>query len=109
MAGYNSCVEILQSGVPAVLLPRSFPRQEQLIRANLMAKRGWVAVLPEADPDPQRLLKAVEGALASPRLKDSPADLNGLGKLCGVIHELLLSAGLIQTMAHLEHPKNSAM
>ena len=109
MAGYNSCVEILQSGVPAVLLPRSFPRQEQLIRATLMAKRGWVTVLPEADPNPQRLLEAVETALASTRRKHSPADLNGLGKLCDVIHELLLSAGLIKTMAHLEHPKNSAM
>ena len=109
MAGYNSCVEILQSGVPAVLLPRSFPRQEQLIRGTLMAKRGWVTVLPEADPDPQRLLRAVEAALASSRRKHTPADLNGLGKLCGVIHELLQSAGLIQTMAQLKHPKNSAM
>jgi len=109
MAGYNSCVEILQSGVPAVLLPRSFPRQEQLIRATLMAKQGWVTVLPEADLDPQRLLNAVETALASPRRQHSPTDLDGLGKLCGVIHELLLSAGLIRTMAHLRQPKNSAM
>jgi predicted glycosyltransferase len=109
MAGYNSCAEILQSGVPAVLLPRSFPRQEQLIRANLMAKLGWVTVLPEADPEPQTLLNAVTTALASPRREHASADLNGLGRLCGVIHELLLSAGLIQTMSHLEHPKNSAM
>ena len=109
MAGYNSCVEILQSGVPAVLLPRSFPRKEQLIRASLMAKRGWVAVLPEADPDPQNLLTAVETALASPQRKRSPADLNGLGRLCEIIHELLLSAGLIKNMAHLRQPQNSAM
>jgi len=109
MAGYNSCAEILQSGVPAVLLPRSFPRQEQLIRANLMAKRGWVTVIPEADPDPHRLLKAVEEALESPRQKQSPADLNGLGRLCEIIHELLLSAGLIKNMANLKQPKNSAM
>lgn len=109
MAGYNSCAEILQSGVPAVLLPRSFPRQEQLIRANLMAKRGWVTVLPEADPDPQRLLKAVEEALESPRKKQSPADLNGLGRLCEIIHELLLSAGLVKNMAHLRQQQNSAL
>ena len=74
-----------------------------------MAERGWVTVLPEADPNPQRLLEAVETALVSHRRKHSPADLNGLGKLCGIIHELLLSAGLIKTMAHLEHPKKSAM
>ncbi len=101
MAGYNSCAEILQSGVPAVLLPRSFPRQEQLIRAKLMAKRGWVTVIPEADPEPKKLLKAVETALACPRQSYSQPDLNGLGRLCEIIHELLLSAGLIENMAHL--------
>ena len=109
MAGYNSCAEILQSGVSAVLLPRSFPRQEQLIRANLMAKRGWVTVLPEAESDPHNLLKAVETALASPRQKQSTADLDGLSRLCEIIHELLLSAGLIKNMAHLRQPQNSAM
>lgn len=109
MAGYNSCMEILQSGVPAVLLPRSFPRKEQLMRASLMAKRGWVAVLPEADLDPQSLLTAVETALASPRRNQSPADLNGLGRLCEVIHELLQSAGLIENMAHLRQAQSSVM
>ena len=108
MAGYNSCAEILQSGVPAVLLPRSFPRREQLIRATLMAERGWVTVLPEADPDPQKLLKAVEAALASPRRNQPTADLNGLGRLCQIIFELLLTAGLIENIPHLQQSQNSA-
>lgn len=109
MAGYNSCAEILQSGVPAVLLPRTFPRKEQLIRATLMADRGWVTVLPEADPDPQKLLEAVEAALATPRKNQPEADLNGLGNLCQIIFELLQTAGLIKNMAHLKQPQNSAM
>ena len=109
MAGYNSCAEILQSGVPAVLLPRTFPRKEQLIRATLMASRGWVTVLPETDPDPQKLLKAVEAALATPRQNHPEADLNGLGSLCQIIFELLQTAGLIKNMPHLEQKQKSAM
>ncbi len=109
MAGYNSCAEILQSGVPAVLLPRTFPRKEQLIRATLMSDRGWVTVLPEADPNPQKLLEAVEAALATPRQNQPEADLNGLGRLCQIIFELHQTAGLIKNMAHLEQPQNSAM
>ena len=95
MAGYNSCAEILQSGVPAVLLPRSFPRQEQLIRATRLAKLGWVTVIPEADPDPHRLFAAVESAVASPRRIRPEIDLNGLDKLCHIIVEQLQTAGLL--------------
>jgi len=109
MAGYNSCAEILQSGVPAVLLPRSFPRREQIIRATLMAQRGWVTVIPEEDPDPQTLLRAVETALASTRRQHSTADLNGLGRLCQIISGLLQSAGLIENMAHLKADQKGAV
>lgn len=109
MAGYNSCTEILQSGIPAVLLPRSFPRKEQLIRATQMAKLGWVTVLPEANPDPQSLYDAVELALATPRRKRPGADLNGLSKLCQIIHELLQTAGLIENMQQLDQSQISAM
>jgi predicted glycosyltransferase len=109
MAGYNSCAEILQSGVPAVLLPRSFPRKEQLIRANLLAQRGWVTVLPEENPDPHKLLNAIETALTSSRHRQATADLNGLGRLCEVIIELLQTAGLIENMAHLKPPQKCGM
>lgn len=98
MAGYNSCAEILQSGVPAVLLPRSFPRKEQVIRATRMAKLGWVSVLPEADPDPLELLKAVETALASPRRTRPEANLNGLSNLCQIILQQLQTAGLVKNV-----------
>lgn len=96
MAGYNSCAEILQRGVPAVLLPRSFPRKEQLIRAMRLAQLGWVRTLPEDKPDPYHLYNAVEGALASPRRSSTPADLDGLGNLCRIIQEHLQSSGVIR-------------
>lgn len=101
MAGYNSCTEILQSGVPAVLLPRSFPRQEQLIRSRVFAERGWVTYLKEDDVRPQNLLDAVESALASPRRNRPEADLGGLNAMTGIIFELLCNAGLVKRMSKL--------
>src|SRR4051794_13383187 len=48
MAGYNSSVEVLATGTPAVLVPRSGPSAEQRTRARLFAERGWVSTV---DPD----------------------------------------------------------
>ncbi len=48
MAGYNTSVEVLRAGVPAVLVPRARPSAEQRTRARLFAERGWVSSL---DPD----------------------------------------------------------
>jgi len=98
MAGYNSCAEILHSGVPAVLLPRSYPRKEQLIRATRMAELGWVKVIPEADPDPHQLFAEVESALQSPKVRRSEIDLNGLNNLCHIIVEQLQTAGLVENV-----------
>ena len=48
MAGYNTTVEILQTGKRAILIPRRGPSAEQRTRAQLFAARGWVEML---DPD----------------------------------------------------------
>ncbi len=98
MAGYNSCAEILQSDVPAVLLPRSFPRTEQLIRATRLAELGWARVIPEAAPDPHLLFAAVASAVNAPRKKRDGADLNGLKKLVHIIAEQLQATGLVENM-----------
>jgi predicted glycosyltransferase len=49
MAGYNTICEVLAVGVPTVVLPRTCPRQEQLLRATRLAERGLVRLaLPDA-------------------------------------------------------------
>jgi predicted glycosyltransferase len=50
MSGCNSSVEILGSTVPALLVPRTRPRTEQLTRARALAARGAVDVLAPSDP-----------------------------------------------------------
>lgn len=46
MAGYNTVVEILSARVPALLVPRTEPRREQLERAERLARLGAVELCP---------------------------------------------------------------
>ncbi|WP_394254577.1 glycosyltransferase family protein [Pseudoclavibacter helvolus] len=48
MGGYNTMCELLSSEVPALVVPRTAPRTEQLIRARALERRGAVSVL---EPD----------------------------------------------------------
>jgi predicted glycosyltransferase len=90
MAGYNSTSEILQSGVSAVLLPRTFPRREQYLRASRLAELGLLQCLPA--PDARSLRAAVEAALASPRGTRAArglVPLDGDRRLCALASDLL--------------------
>lgn len=51
MGGYNTFCEILSLDKPALIVPRSVPRKEQIIRASRAAKLGLVSML---DPDKGR-------------------------------------------------------
>jgi predicted glycosyltransferase len=55
MAGYNTTIEILRSGKPAVLVPRSGPSAEQRTRARLFADRGWIEMIDPGELTPDRL------------------------------------------------------
>ena len=87
MAGYNTTAEILQSGVPAVLLPRTAPRREQELRAERLSRLGLVQSLPS--PTPETLRGALERALSRRRNSRCPLPLNGAQQLCAVAQELL--------------------
>ena len=89
MAGYNSCMEIVQSRIPAVFLARSFPRKEQLIRARRFQEIGIGTCLEELDPT--KLRAAVEQALvpASKKAKMPKLPLNGTDGLCAIVASLL--------------------
>lgn len=87
MAGYNSCLEILQSETPAVLMPRERMRQEQSIRAHRFAELGLAQNVPAGDA---RLLRgAVETALASRRHPPVSLNLDGLATICDEIGQMI--------------------
>jgi predicted glycosyltransferase len=77
MGGYNTFCEILTLDKPAMIVPRSVPRQEQLIRAERAVKLGLVSMLdPASDLDVERMITALQSLPAQPR--PSLAKVSGL-------------------------------
>jgi predicted glycosyltransferase len=82
--GYNTAVDLLQAGCPAVLAPfEEGGETEQRQRAEAFAERFGMAALPPGDPTPEALARAVEQArkggprLADPTRGSAPVDLDG--------------------------------
>ena len=66
MAGYNAVCEIESCGRPALLVPRSLPREEQLRRAQQLAASGRAKMLRREVLDPHSLWRAVEELVDQP-------------------------------------------
>jgi predicted glycosyltransferase len=75
--GYNTALELVRSGVPALVVPYATPEEdEQRRRARRLARLGAVRVLDPAGVEPETLAREIEGLVefepARPRL-----DLDG--------------------------------
>lgn len=103
MGGYNSVCEVLALGKQALVVPRTHPRQEQLLRAARMASLGLVDAL-----DPERLTPdALSAWLARPEQpRTGPAPTVDLGGLERATRSLLaiLSARAARLRAGTELP-----
>ena len=67
-AGYNTVVDILKTGAPAVLLPFDAAGEtEQMHRARRLESMGRAVVVPEASLTPRRLKNAIAEARSLPR------------------------------------------
>jgi predicted glycosyltransferase len=77
MGGYNTMCDVLALAVPAVTIPRTEPRREQLMRCERFAARGLVSTLP-----PDRLSDV---ALADAVLTADKSERCALGKRCDEI------------------------
>ncbi|MCZ6733753.1 MAG: glycosyltransferase [Gammaproteobacteria bacterium] len=81
MGGYNTFCEILSFDKRALLIPRTKPRQEQVIRASRAHELGLVRMLTdEEDRDPERMARALCG-LAT---QNQPSDIVIPGLLDGL-------------------------
>ena len=67
MAGYNTVCELLALGQRILLVPRATPRQEQLVRATLLAEHELVHMLHPEHLIPERLIDLVLHSLVQPR------------------------------------------
>lgn len=63
MAGYNTCLDVLQARVPAVFVPFiGGGNDEQLRRARSLAAKGVATLLPSEELNPKSLTLAIESA-----------------------------------------------
>jgi predicted glycosyltransferase len=64
MGGYNTYCEIMSFDKPALIVPRTQPREEQLIRATRATELGLVDMLsPEESADPMKMADALRRLL----------------------------------------------
>ena len=80
MAGYNTVCELLSTAARAVLVPRSRPVAEQLLRARLLAARGLFDIVEPDALRPDHLIEVVRRSLAQPPAA-IPVDLDGLPRI----------------------------
>jgi predicted glycosyltransferase len=93
MGGYNTYCEILSFDKPALIVPRTVPREEQLIRAQRAAKLGLIDMLLPSEASDAAKLAAVLRTLpgrpspskVSPRLR-----LDGLNRITEILGDLLV-------------------
>ena len=81
MAGYNTVCELLSFARRAVLVPRAEPVAEQLLRARLLAERGYFRMVEPRELEPGVLIAVVLDALAAPQPAPRPMDLDGLPRI----------------------------
>ncbi|MDQ7005784.1 MAG: hypothetical protein Q9Q40_00975 [Acidobacteriota bacterium] len=92
MGGYNTVCELAAVGARALIAPRIHPRLEQQVRADRLARRGVVDVLPPGIDDPSRLARILLEALDRPRPpRNWQLDLQGLDRIGPYL------AGLLRT------------
>jgi predicted glycosyltransferase len=96
MGGYNTTVELLAAGKPALIVPRVEPRVEQLIRARRLAELGLVEMIHPYDLTPGLLRGKVEELLErgpNPAAR-GVVDLSGASRAVEIVE-----AGIAQKQA----------
>lgn len=88
MGGYNTFCEILSFDKPALLVPRTHPRREQVVRAERASELGLVDII-DADhaDDPHVMARAIAALLIRPRPSQGRGivDLDGLERIGDVV------------------------
>lgn len=91
MAGYNSVCEVLATDRPALFVPRSRPRAEQLIRAERLVERGLADLLPFDALRTDALASWCRRAVETSTVSRDGVDIDGLRRIPDIAQELLVT------------------
>jgi predicted glycosyltransferase len=90
-AGYNTCVDIVRAGVPALVVPFAKANEgEQYKRALRLQQLGAVRVLRERDQSPARLAAEIKELMKS-KVTTPKLDLTGAQTSARVIESMMTS------------------
>jgi predicted glycosyltransferase len=81
MGGYNTTAEMLSLGRPALIVPRKGPRQEQLLRAERLAERGFLDMVHPDKLTPCGLAAWVADAVTQQTPRRGALDMTGLDRV----------------------------
>ena len=102
-AGYNTVLDILAARAPAVVAPFASEREtEQQLRAERLAMRGVLELVPETDLTPVRLARSIERAIKrGPRVIS--VDTGGARRSARLIANLIRDPTSVTARAGLMH------
>lgn len=90
MAGYNTCMNIVAAGVPAIVYPfTSGDNHEQMLRAEKLCELDIVEVIRQDELDPAALAEKMLLTLKKPKPPIASLDLNGVEKTAQALAELV--------------------
>jgi predicted glycosyltransferase len=89
MGGYNTVCELLMAGARALIVPRTSPRLEQLIRAERMAQLGVLDMVRPDELRPSLLSRWIAGEDEVDAGARARVDLEGLRRLPLLLDELV--------------------
>lgn len=90
-AGYNSAVDILSSGAPAILVPFTGEggETEQPVRASRLAERGRVSLINESDLGAQHLAETIDRLLDEGPPRFDPVCCDGATRSAEMLKNLI--------------------
>lgn len=100
MGGYNTVAEILATEAPALIVPREYPRLEQLIRALVLQKHAALDVLRPYSLTPEALADWAQ-ANAGKKVNRTRIERAGLQRVGQLAAELLRGEELTAELAQL--------
>lgn len=98
MGGYNTVTEALSLRRPTLIVPRTKPRLEQLLRAERLAAKGAIGMILPDHLTPATLSKWMAGPPPSAGLGQSMLDMGGLDRMQSRA-ALLLNQSVLEVVA----------
>ncbi|MBE1283847.1 MAG: glycosyltransferase [Rhodobacteraceae bacterium] len=89
MCGYNTAMDLLQTGIPSVILPFDAGDEvEQTLRADALKHLPGFDVIRQGDLTPERLCAAVQQVMAAPNRPTDGFGFDGAAQAVEIAHQL---------------------